>query len=65
MLYTVTFNETGRQEDIELGDDVRTGDLLSLTLDGVKDDYTVTTVGGPIIGDVCVPSVIRVKKYQK
>lgn len=65
VLYTVTFNETGRQEDIELDDEIRAGDLLSLTLDGVKDDYTVMTVGGPIIGDVCVPSIIRVKKYQK
>ncbi|GDS52011.1 GntR family transcriptional regulator [Escherichia coli] len=41
MLYTVTFNETERKEDIELSADVRAGDLLSLTLDGVKDDYTV------------------------
>ena len=55
MLYTVTFNETERKEDIELSADVRAGDLLSLTLDGVKDDYTVMTVGGPIIGNTCVP----------
>ncbi|WP_257790746.1 hypothetical protein [Klebsiella aerogenes] len=41
------------------------GDLLSLTLDGVKDDYMVMTVGGPIIGNTCVPSIIRVKKAQK
>ena len=65
MLYTVTFNETERKEDIELSADVREGDLLSLTLDGVKDDYTVMTVGGPIIGNTCVPSIIRVKKAQK
>ena len=30
-----------------------------------KDDYTVMTVGGPIIGNTCVPSIIRVKKAQK
>lgn len=65
MLYTVTFNETERKEDIELGDDVVVGDLLSLTLDGVKDDYTVMTIGGPVIGGVGVPSIIRVKKVQK
>jgi hypothetical protein len=65
MLYTVTFNETERKEDIELVEDVRAGDLLSLTLDGVKEDYTVMTVGGPIIDNTCVPSIIRVKKAQK
>lgn len=65
MLYTVTFNETGRKEDFELSDDVRPEDLLSLTLDGVKDDYMVMTVGGPVIGGVGVPSVIRVKKAGK
>ncbi len=65
MLYTVTFNETERKEHIELNEEVRAGDLLSLTLDGVKDDYMVMTVGGPIIGNTCVPSIIRVKKAQK
>ena len=65
MLYTVTFNETERKEDIELSADGRAGDLLLLTLDFVKDDYTVMTVGGPIIGNTCVPSIIRVKKAQK
>ncbi|HHT0257316.1 hypothetical protein M3B69_01220 [Raoultella ornithinolytica] len=65
MLYTVTFNETERKEDIELGDDVVVGDLLSLTLDGEKGDYEVMTVSGPIIGGVCVPSSFRVKKAQK
>ncbi|EPK7664758.1 hypothetical protein MOV73_003780 [Raoultella ornithinolytica] len=65
VLYTVTFNETGRKEDFELGDDVRPEDLLSLTLDGVKEDFTVMTFGGPIIDNTCVPSIIRVKKAQK
>ena len=65
VLYTVTFNETGRKEDFELVDDVRPEDLLSLTLDGVKDDYMVMTIGGPVIGGVGVPSVIRVKKAGK
>lgn len=58
-------HQTERKEDIELSADVRAGDLLSLTLDGVKDDYTVMTVGGPIIGNTCVPSIIRVKKARK
>lgn len=65
MLYTVTFNDTGRKEDVELGADVRAEDLLSLTLDGVKDDYMVMTIGGPVIDGVGVPSVIRVKKARK
>lgn len=64
MLYTVTFNETERKADIDIDGDVRVGDLLSLTVDGVKDIYKIMTIGGPVIGDVCVPSVIRIKKLM-
>lgn len=64
MLYTVTFNETERKADIDIDGDIRVGDLLSLTVDGVKDNYKIMTIGGPVIGDVCVPSVIRIKKLM-
>ncbi|EMK0332033.1 hypothetical protein V8J03_002098 [Klebsiella pneumoniae] len=64
MLYTVTFNETERKADIDIDGDVRVGDLLSLTVDGVKDNYKIMTIGGPVIGDVCVQSVIRIKKLM-
>lgn len=64
-MYSVTFDDTGRVEDIELEREVRAGDRLSLNIDGVDGIYTLMTVSGPIYGNVCVPANIRVQKYWK
>ncbi|HAV8189738.1 TPA: hypothetical protein JLB88_003147 [Escherichia coli] len=62
MMYSVTFDDTGRVEDIELDREVRAGDRLSLNIDGI---YIVMTVSGPIYENVCMPMNIRVQKYWK
>ena len=46
MMYSVTFDDTGRVEDIELEREVRAGDRLSLNIDGLDGIYIVMTVSG-------------------
>ena len=65
MMYSVTFDDTGRVEDIELDREVRAGDRLSLNIDGLDGIYIVMTVSGPIYENVCMPLNIRVQKYWK
>ena len=65
MMYSVTFDDTGRVEDIELEREVRAGDRLSLNIDGRDGIYIVMTVSGPIYENVCVPMNIRVQMYWK
>lgn len=65
MIYSVTFDDTGRVEDIDLDREVRAGDRISLSIDGLDGIYIVMTVSGPIYENVCMPANIRVQKYWK
>ena len=65
MMYSVTFDDTGLVEDIELEREVRAGDRLSLNIDGHDGIYIVMTVSGPIYENICMPANIRVQKYWK
>lgn len=61
MNINVTFQETGKQEDYEFEVEPFAGQIVTLVQDGKKTDYFVETVSGPIIDNICRPTMVRVR----
>lgn len=62
MKITVTFDDTGIEEEHDFDFEPRAGGLITLVRDGESVDYVVVTVSGPILGNHCQPSIVRVKR---
>lgn len=62
MKITVTFDDSGIEEEHDFDFEPHTGEMVTLVRDGESVDYEIITVSGPIQGGVCHPSMARVKR---
>jgi len=62
MIYNVLIHDSDRKEKIELPDDIRAGDDIIISVDGIESQYHVMTVGGPVSHGFTHPENIKVVK---
>lgn len=62
MNITVTFTETGEEEEHEFSFEPHAGQNVTLVRDGISTDYIVETVSGPIHNNKCHATLARLRK---
>ena len=61
MKITVTFDDTGVEEEHDFDSEPREGELATLTRDGQGKDYVILSVSGYIHGETGYPTTARVR----